>query len=148
MDKYDVLKSVIFRTKSFKALIIIALIFGCFVLQFSNNTVPPEHRISTLENVQVSNYEVKSENFEDFESEKSVKNDELFSDQRDIIDLDNDKPKSVDLESFYETNKPDSEPEKLTYEDSILNDDIPKVAEEKESINYGKLNYKRKLFEK
>ena len=38
MDKLKLLKSVVFRTKSFKALILGGLIIGCIVIQFPTDS--------------------------------------------------------------------------------------------------------------
>ena len=83
MDKYEVFKSVIFRTKSFKALVILILIIACFVLQLSSNGVSevvPEFQAK-------SESLVKSESFQDFEEDKSaVENYQLFDEEdKDII---------------------------------------------------------------
>ena len=85
MDKYEVFKSVIFRTKSFKAFIILVLIIACFVLQLSNNGVP-ENQVQKLPEFPAqSEFQVKSESFQDFEEEKSVENYQLFDEDKDII---------------------------------------------------------------
>ena len=80
MDKYEVFKSVIFRTKSFKALIIFILIIACFVLQLSSNGVSETQLQKEPEFQAKSESLVKSESFQD------VENYQLFDEEdKDII---------------------------------------------------------------
>merc|ERR1712062_71045 len=80
MDKYEVFKSVIFRTKSFKALIIFILITACFVLQLSSNGVSETQLQKEPEFQAKSESLVKSGSFQD------VENYQLFDEEdKDII---------------------------------------------------------------
>ena len=135
MDKYEVFKSVIFRTKSFKAFIILVLIIACFVLQLSNNGVP-ENQVQKLPEFPAqSEFPVKSESFQDFEEEKSVENYQLFDEDKDIIKEENpnsngnEEPAYSDLILEADKIKPEPPKSDVAYESSS--------EEKKEEVHSG-----------
>jgi len=108
MDKLKLLKSVVLRTKSFKALILGALIIGCIITQFPNDE----------KKVKLENFNFETSSFSTVPNEKHETNEVLI-----VNDHSSEK-----IESIVEDNSGEV-PMKIL-QDSNLNNGIHSVVEE------------------